>query len=503
VTAGRCVALIGLFCYAASALHAQANADAAAIIRAVNIDTLSRVVRELTGEVPVTINGQSVRIDARDHTTPVNWAAEYLCRKMESYGYRPVNQHYGVQGRNIYTFSNHASTPSQYFILSSHYDAFPYIALAPGADDDISGVAIVLEAARLLKATQLRYGLMFAFWDEEEVSPGMFGSRHFADSVALAGDEIQGVINLELLGWDGNGDDAMTVHTRPIANSPALAQAMLSVNDVYAIGLHPTLIDPGDPRSDHSSFWEHGYGALMQLQDMYADPNPGYHSYRDVFSAFNLSYYHKMARLAIGTILQLTELTAALPVELSSFSVKSENGIVRLRWRTETETNTYGFDVEKRSIAASAGGADEWKTIGSVAGHGTSTQFHLYEFEDAPSVPARIAYRLKQIDRDGSYRYSEERRIDLVRPLMCTLLQNYPNPFNPSTLIVYETAASGPVRLSVYDVLGRLAAVLVDEPQDPGRHALVWNALGRASGVYLLRLESEGRSAMKSMLLLR
>jgi hypothetical protein len=77
-------------------------------------------------------------------------------------------------------------------------------------------------------------------------------------------------------------------------------------------------------------------------------------------------------------------------------------------------------------------------------------------------------------------------------PTSITLHQNYPNPFNPSTVISYQLAVAGEVRLAVYDVLGREVAVLVDEPKAAGNYELTFEAGNLASGVYLYRLEAGG-----------
>ncbi|HLP18569.1 MAG TPA: M20/M25/M40 family metallo-hydrolase [Bacteroidota bacterium] len=500
----RIVLLAGLLACAYSA-DAQLNPEIASVINAVNLDSLSQTVRELTGEVFVTLNGEQRKITSRDHSTPVNYAAEYIALRLRTYGYTVVNQHYGAHGRNVYAFVTQASAPSHYFILSSHYDAFPYMANAPGADDNISNVAVCLEAARLLKDHRSQYGLLIAFWDEEEVTPGMFGSRHFADSAATAHADIAGVLNGELLGYDGNGDNLMTLHTGPVANSAALAQTMIDVNATYATGLTISLFNPGSGASDHSSFWEKGYGAVMQAQDGFGDMNPGYHTMEDVFSHFSLPYYHRMARLAIGTISTLIELGEALPVELSAFSVQAQGAQIYVQWNTACETNNAGFEVEKKVVSESAHGpVTLWERIGFVNGHGTCSTPQQYFFVDANTSRSTgmHTYRLKQLDRDGAYVYSAERSITLTGASAWKLMQNFPNPFNPSTSISFDLPVSGHVRLTVFDMLGRRVAVLADEERSSGRHTVAWDASGVAAGVYCYRIETRTWTETKSMLLL-
>ncbi len=88
-------------------------------------------------------------------------------------------------------------------------------------------------------------------------------------------------------------------------------------------------------------------------------------------------------------------------------------------------------------------------------------------------------------------------------PTAYVLSQNYPNPFNPETRIHFELSQSGPVRLVVYDLLGREVATLVDEFKGPGRYDAKFNAASLASGVYFYRLQAGGFVSMKKMLLMK
>ena len=86
-------------------------------------------------------------------------------------------------------------------------------------------------------------------------------------------------------------------------------------------------------------------------------------------------------------------------------------------------------------------------------------------------------------------------------PLSYSLSQNFPNPFNPSTLISYQIAKAGPVRLTVYDILGRQVATLVDAVQEPGSHEARFDAGNLASGMYVYRLQTNGFMQQRKMIL--
>jgi hypothetical protein len=92
---------------------------------------------------------------------------------------------------------------------------------------------------------------------------------------------------------------------------------------------------------------------------------------------------------------------------------------------------------------------------------------------------------------------------ELTSPSKFALLQNYPNPFNPSTNIAFTLNKAGNTRLTVFDILGRQVAVLVDGMQTEGQHTVTFNASRFASGVYFYRLESAGTVVAKKMVLMK
>ncbi|MBU0475684.1 MAG: hypothetical protein KKF62_16160 [Bacteroidetes bacterium] len=129
--------------------------------------------------------------------------------------------------------------------------------------------------------------------------------------------------------------------------------------------------------------------------------------------------------------------TEVLPVELSSFYGALEKDKVILNWQTATEINNYGFEIER--TFANNNQFQNWKVIGFVQGHGNSNSINEYTFIDSELISGTLKYRLKQIDTDGVFEYSNiiEVFIDNL-PLKYELTPNYPNPFNPTTLIAYQ-----------------------------------------------------------------
>jgi hypothetical protein len=271
-----------------------------------NLDTLTYYVKVLSGEKSAIINGHSSLISSRYANHAHNdLAADYLYQTLQKTGLPTYNQNYSANGRNIYAVQTGTNFPDQQFMVCAHYDDMPSSGLAPGADDDASGSAAVLETARVLSQIQTPYTIIYALWDEEEI--GRVGSAYYAQQAAQAGDNILGVVNLEMFGWDSNQDGLMDIHTSPIANSIQLADLVYDLQNVYNLGLSPVIYNPGTPFSDHSSFWDQGYTAVLFTQAFFhgIDLNPYYHTSNDRISFFNMDYFFALSKLAVVTIAHL------------------------------------------------------------------------------------------------------------------------------------------------------------------------------------------------------
>jgi len=192
-----------------------------------------------------------------------------------------------------------------------------------------------------------------------------------------------------------------------------------------------------------------------------------------------------------------------VPVELLQFTASTDRGKVLLNWITATETNNYGFEIERKMIVNSKEGS--WITIGFKDGYGTTTENQTYTFIDDISEirVSSLNYRLKQIDYDGSYRYSNIVFIENPAPVDFALLQNYPNPFNPTTRIQYQVASNSKVTLKVYNILGNVVATLVGEYKPAGVYEMEFNASTLPSGTYFYQLTAGSFSETKKMILLK
>ncbi|MCB2203552.1 T9SS type A sorting domain-containing protein [bacterium] len=191
--------------------------------------------------------------------------------------------------------------------------------------------------------------------------------------------------------------------------------------------------------------------------------------------------------------------SGVLPVELTSFNAYLKSNRVELRWNTATELDNYGFSVE-RSVDG-----ENWSEVSFIAGGGTSNTPRDYRFDDAslPRGAAKLYYRLRQIDRDGSYEYSSVVMVSLETSNAIAITDAFPNPFNPTTTVSYTLTSDGPVRLEMMDVTGRTVQVVVDEQLSAGMHSTVINAEELSSGRYFLVLTAGAQRSIHSVVLMK
>ncbi len=193
--------------------------------------------------------------------------------------------------------------------------------------------------------------------------------------------------------------------------------------------------------------------------------------------------------------------THPLPVQLSSFTVTAVKNNVQLNWHTATEVNNYGFEVERRVVKSEQSTVNSWQKIGFVIGAGTSNAPKEYSYTDAVVSSGNYIYRLKQIDVDGLFKYSQSVEVSLMKTAEFALDQNYPNPFNPSTVISYTLPVNSFVMLKVYSMLGKEVATLVNETKDAGSYAASFNGAQLSSGTYFFKLTTNQFSSVRKMVL--
>ncbi len=245
-------------------------------------------------------------------------------------------------------------------------------------------------------------------------------------------------------------------------------------NDVASLYINPPLdMEPGS--------------ADLVTTDLVADDAIGAVCLRQGSQGYTV----QVDGIGIGTIWN-----QILPVEITTFTANTKNGNVVLNWSTATELNNSGFEVQRKINS-------DYKTIGFVAGNGTTTDVQNYSYTDNNVNSGNYSYRLKQIDFNGTFAYSEEVNVDVTSPVKFGLGQNYPNPFNPSTKINFSIPQNSEVTLTVFNVLGQEVKTLVQGFMVAGNHTIDFNAAGFNSGIYFYKLQAGSFSEVRKMTLLK
>ncbi|HRN26815.1 MAG TPA: YCF48-related protein [Ignavibacteriaceae bacterium] len=199
-----------------------------------------------------------------------------------------------------------------------------------------------------------------------------------------------------------------------------------------------------------------------------------------------------------GLILKYDD-TTYIPVELISFEGKLGSNEIILSWITVSELNNQGYYIEKSFDKIN------WQTLTFIYGKGTTTEINYYSFKDNQPINGKNYYRLKQVDFNGTFSYSE---IIAVRyenfPLTLELFQNYPNPFNPNTSIKYSISKTEFVNISLYTILGDKVTELINEEKQPGSYTVTLNANNLSSGIYFYKmLTSSGFTAVNKLIIVK
>jgi hypothetical protein len=205
--------------------------------------------------------------------------------------------------------------------------------------------------------------------------------------------------------------------------------------------------------------------------------------------------------VAVGQYYPITEGATSgsgvLPVELVTFTAKSSGKIVELNWNTATEVKNYGFSIERSQ------GTSVWTEAGFVKGAGNSNSPKAYSFSEKNLSSGNYAYRLKQIDFDGTTKYSQEVGVTVNAPAGFSLGQNYPNPFNPTTTIEFSLPQKSEVNLSVINMLGQVVKEIASGTFEAGTHSVKLNASDIASGIYMYKLQAGNFTSVKKLVLLK
>ncbi len=267
------------------------------LINEVSQAGIMQMVSNLSGEDTVKVSGRNTIIKHRVSSRGNDLAADYLKEQLNTYGLSVADIHYRTGGRNIVATQTGTVNPDKIYIVCAHYDTVTDY----GADDNASGTTAVLESARILSNYNFENTIIYALWDEEEI--GLVGAKDYANKAAENGDDILGVLNMDMMAYDGDSDKLFDIDVQNIANSYQIRDDLIEIVSTYGLDLVPNVVDPGTTASDHAAFWSNGYSALL-LGEAWSvnDVTPGYHNINDRVDLLNEDYFYNMVKLCVGYI---------------------------------------------------------------------------------------------------------------------------------------------------------------------------------------------------------
>lgn len=291
----------------------------------------------LSGEKPVELNGETYRILTRYSKSmftgnPKARAYEFVLEQLRLWGYqdgidlfeqeyRPIVPEPDSTWKNIIILipGRDSELSQEQVLLTAHLDSISIgnpEERAPGADDNGSGVATLLEAARVFREVEFKRTIKIVFFTGEEL--GLWGSRAYTSRYAHELDNILGVINLDMFGYDSDNDRCFEIHVGWMPESNFVGGCLADVIEGYGVELKfDYLVKDAIGASDHASFWDQGVGAIEVLENFgdegtpngcgERDFNPYYHTDKDLIEHMNLDTAHAIAKAAIGAAARLAE----------------------------------------------------------------------------------------------------------------------------------------------------------------------------------------------------
>ncbi|MFA5858735.1 MAG: M20/M25/M40 family metallo-hydrolase [Elusimicrobiota bacterium] len=418
---------------------------------------------------------------------------DYLVAKLQSFGYTPEIQ--AFLNRNTTNYNVIATLPGETmgnksFIICAHHDSIsndPYT-YAPGVDDNATGVAGVLAAAKCFKQQKFNYTIKFILFGGEE--QGMVGSRYFVNKDTST--DIAGVLNMDMIGYWSTGkkyDLELTANTA----SEWMAWRVKQVSETYGIGMPVNIvIDDGAYWSDHSSFWIKNKTAVMasEAYDWSSeDFNPYYHSGQDTVSALDLVFFHKNVKLCIAAVAELanpydspTNVAVLRPYSLDDTVFQGSMYTIRWDGTGDSVVELYYSDYR---------GVSDKKFITQLSGP-TGT----YDW-DVTNIAPGMKYIYVYSPVLGTGEWSSGAVTVVSRGMKDVYV--YPNPVrltqdNPQAMFV---GLGQKVKVRIFDIAGQLVynRDVEDEYKWP------WRCRGNggytvSSGVYIYRITNDEGNSM-------
>jgi len=360
--------------------------------------TLGLKVNDVIGTIVGEVNRANLRSHVQSlqsfqtrYTSTANCeaAGQFILNHFLSLGldarFQPFTFGQGISTRNIVAEIRGRTDPEEIVIICGHYDSTSSERLdhAPGADDDASGVAAVLEAARILAGYPLDFTVRFIAFSAEEW--GLYGSHYYADGARAGSERIVGVVNLDMISYA----DSMPEDLDVVVNAASwwMAERTGWAADAYTGLAVRKSVNPSFVYSDHSPFWDRGYSAFCAIEDEDVN-NPYYHTPGDTIDTLNFDFFGDAAKTALAA---LADLAQPVRPELP----KTPAGL-------EAESKTYAsaFTVVKNAHLT-------WQAVSDATGYNVyrSTFPHLAYTKLNTSPLAAANFTDRALKADAAYYY--------------------------------------------------------------------------------------------------
>ncbi len=387
---------------------------------------------------------------------------------------------------NVVACKTGMTTPDEEVLLVGHYDSISDLAdeLAPGADDNGSGVSVIVEAARIMAGYDFGRTVKFVCFSGEE--QGLLGSTAYAQRERARHAQIVGVFNLDCVGWN---DERLRIYSEP--NSAWFGRIAWEMGGLYSARLRLQHYDEVLPNwSDHISFARAGFDAIVAIES-FTPPPPQMHTTHDTMNHLDLPFISDVTRISIAAVATVAGVDSTTPVLLTSFQGSPQGGDVVLSWSISGVEGLAGFHVYRSGMAV--GG---YHRLNAVLIRGCDP----YSYRDTLCLPGIVYwYKLSAVGPDGRERMFGPLSV-IIPPrsdALVVLSPPCPNPLTGHSVLAYSLSSSDHVLVGIYDAQGRVITTLVDDRRDAGRHIVTWD--GRdgsgtplASGLYFMRLQTGG-----------
>lgn len=294
-------------------------------------------------------------------TTNLTSAANYLFDQFQRLGLRTEFDDFTfstppLDASNVVATIPGRSSASDVVIVGAHYDSFSdqRPAVAPGADDNASGTAAILEAARVLAGTPFDFTVKVIAFSAEEW--GLFGSKHYAQAARARGERIVGVVNLDMIGYVDQVPEDLDVIANP--GSEWLVDRFAAAAGTYAPLPVLKTISASMRSSDHAPFWDQGYSAVLCIEDSPLR-NPYYHRVTDRLETLNMPFAESVARAAVAVVADLAQPVSA---------VATPAGLVVT---AETARSLFARATRHRLEWTASSGAAGYNIYRATTSHGT------------------------------------------------------------------------------------------------------------------------------------